>query len=253
MDSLLNLLLIQGPQIHVEGLVLSISNALLNLGDHHSFQDGLKLQRTTNTVEDLGKIGFCTIGYYFAFQIIQGYATWVHVLNGYVQNHVDTSTQYNSTQYELFKETRHKSTTRGKASFSYSKWAMLIPILIMVLLPGSQQLQSSDVQTLLRIQKLLEYPSALKGQKNNTNFCNLTTSSSLTIICYKGTITQLKIVGEKGSPQNGNNTFSVSSQTLSSSFSTDSFLTTLYKVSSFKVLSLVSIGIWGPLPANIGR
>lgn len=141
----------------------------------------------------------------------------------------------------------------GNASFSYSKWAVLIPILILVLLPGSQQFQSSNVQTLLRLQKLLEFPSALKGWNNNTDFCNLTPSSSLTIVCYEGAITQLKIVGDKGSPQKGNSTFSVSNQTLSSSFSIDSFLTTLYTLSSLKVLSLASLGIWGPLPAKIGR
>lgn len=79
-----------------------MSSALMNLGDSHSFQDGLKFQRTTNTIEDLGKIGFCTIGYCFSLQIIQGYATWVHILNAYVQNYVATSTQYSYTQYELF-------------------------------------------------------------------------------------------------------------------------------------------------------
>ena len=139
---------------------------------------------------------------------------------------------------------------RGKASFSYLKWAVLIPILILFLLLGSQQFHSSNVQTVLRIQNLLDL-SALKGWNNNTKFCNLTTPSSLTIVCYEEAITQLKIVGDKGSLQKGNRTFFVSNQSLSSSFSIDSFLTTLYKLSSLKVLSLASLGIQGPLLANI--
>ncbi|KAJ6712001.1 hypothetical protein OIU79_008256 [Salix purpurea] len=41
--------------------------------------------------------------------------------------------------------------------------------------------------------------------------------------------------------------------TLSDSFSIDAFFTTLTKLSSLKVLSLVSLGLWGPLPPKISR
>lgn len=180
---------------------------------------------------------------------MQGEDTWVHEFRTMFVQALNTVLPNMSSG----RKTRQKSMARGKASFSYSKWAVLIPILILVLLPGSQQFQSSNVQTLLRLQKLLEYPSALKGWNNNTDFCNLTPTSSVTIVCYEGAITQLKIVGDKGSPQKGNSTFSISNQTLSSSFSIDSFLTTLYTLSSLKVLSVASLGIWGPLPAKIGR
>ncbi|GLJ32084.1 hypothetical protein SUGI_0646030 [Cryptomeria japonica] len=101
---------------------------------------------------------------------------------------------------------------------------------------------------------LLEYPSALKAWSNSTDFCNLTPSPSITIVCYEDTITQLRIVGDKGSHLKGENgKFFVSNKTLSSAFSLDSFMTTLYKLSSLKVLSLVSLGLWGPLPGKIGR
>eukprot|EP01018_Ginkgo_biloba_P011195 Gb_27461 [translate_table: standard] len=142
-----------------------------------------------------------------------------------------------------------------KTSFQ-SKSTILFSILVMVILPVSQQLQSSQVQTLLRIQKILGFPNALKGWSNYTDFCNLTPSSSLTIVCYEDAITQLQIVGNKASPSvklKRSGTFSVPNQTLPSSFSMDSFVTTLYKLSSLKVLSLVSLGLWGSLPGKIDR
>eukprot|EP01018_Ginkgo_biloba_P031383 Gb_33035 [translate_table: standard] len=142
-----------------------------------------------------------------------------------------------------------------KTSFQ-SKATILISILVLVILPVSQQLKSSQVQTLLRIQRILGFPNALKGLSNYTDFCNLTPSSSLTIVCYEDAITQLQIVGNKGSPSvklKRSGTFSVSNQTLPSSFSMDSLVTTLSKLSSIKVLSLVSLGLWGSLPSKIER
>lgn len=44
-----------------------------------------------------------------------------------------------------------------------------------------------------------------------------------------------------------------SSKTLSERFSIDSFFTVLTKLSNMKVLSLVSLGLWGPLPSKISR
>ncbi|KAH9323168.1 hypothetical protein KI387_017807, partial [Taxus chinensis] len=138
--------------------------------------------------------------------------------------------------------------------FLYSKWVVTVLFLFLFLLPGSQQFQSSNVQTLLRIRSLLEFPSALKAWSNETDFCNLSSSPSVAIVCYEDTITQLRIVGDKGSSSKGNNgNFFVSNKTLSSAFSVDSFMTTVYKLSSLKVLSLVSLGLWGPLPGKIGR
>ncbi|KAJ1423604.1 Protein kinase domain [Sesbania bispinosa] len=44
-----------------------------------------------------------------------------------------------------------------------------------------------------------------------------------------------------------------SAETLSERFSIDSFFTVLTKLSNMKVLSLVSLGLWGPLPSKISR
>nr|XP_027120067.1 probable LRR receptor-like serine/threonine-protein kinase At1g14390 [Coffea arabica] len=42
-------------------------------------------------------------------------------------------------------------------------------------------------------------------------------------------------------------------RTLSQGFSIDSFFTVITKLSNLKKLSLVSLGIWGPLPAKVDR
>ncbi|KAJ8465093.1 hypothetical protein OPV22_027645 [Ensete ventricosum] len=54
-------------------------------------------------------------------------------------------------------------------------------------------------------------------------------------------ITQLHISGSENSPP------------LPRSFSIDSFFTTLTRLPNLKVLSLTSLGLWGPLPAKISR
>ncbi|TKY46320.1 inactive leucine-rich repeat receptor protein kinase [Spatholobus suberectus] len=119
----------------------------------------------------------------------------------------------------------------------------LLLVLVTVLLSifYSEQLQSSHSQTLLRIQQLLNFPAVLSSWNNNTDFCSTDSTSSLTVVCYEGTITQLHIVGE------------TRALLLPRNFSIDSFVTTLVRLPSLKVLTLVSLGIWGPLPGKIAR
>ncbi|KAA8516894.1 hypothetical protein F0562_017288 [Nyssa sinensis] len=124
-------------------------------------------------------------------------------------------------------------------SFSHS--ALLVLVVISVSICYSEQLQSSQVQTLLRIQRLLNFPAALSSWNNDTDFCNIEPNSSLTIVCYEESITQLHIIGNKGVPP------------LPRNFSMDSFVTTLVKIPSLKVLTLVSLGLWGPLSGKIAR
>ncbi|XP_058084692.1 probable inactive leucine-rich repeat receptor-like protein kinase At3g03770 isoform X2 [Magnolia sinica] len=118
-----------------------------------------------------------------------------------------------------------------------------VPILLVffLLIPCTIQLQSSQSQTLLRIQQLLNFPAVLSRWNSSTDFCNTESDMSLTVVCYEDSITQLHIIGEDGSPS------------LPRNFSIDSFFTTLVRIPSLKVLSLVSLGLWGPLPAKIGR
>ncbi|KAL1821162.1 hypothetical protein ACET3Z_016031 [Daucus carota] len=98
---------------------------------------------------------------------------------------------------------------------------------------------SSETQTLLTIQSLLGYPDVLSSWKNKTDFCNIEPTSSVTVVCYEGSITQLHIIGEKRAPP------------LPRNFSTPLFVNTLVKLPSLKVLTLVSLGLRGQLPGSI--
>ncbi|KAG5556227.1 hypothetical protein RHGRI_006735 [Rhododendron griersonianum] len=119
--------------------------------------------------------------------------------------------------------------------------ALLVLVFLSILSEYSEQLQSSQVQTLLRLKQLLNSPAVLSSWTNDTDFCNTEPSPSVTVVCYDKSITQLLIIGEKGTPP------------LPHSFSIDSFFTTLVKIPTLKVLTLVSIGLWGPLPSKIAR
>ncbi|XP_028766856.1 probable inactive leucine-rich repeat receptor-like protein kinase At3g03770 isoform X2 [Neltuma alba] len=118
---------------------------------------------------------------------------------------------------------------------------LLIFVTLLLSFNHSEQLQSSQPQTLLRIKRLLNFPSALSSWNSSTDFCSPDSDSSLTVVCYEDTITQLHIIGEKrASP-------------LPKNFSTESFVATLARLPHLKVLTLVSLGIWGPLPGKIAR
>lgn len=60
-------------------------------------------------------------------------------------------------------------------------------------------------------------------------------------------------MGEKIAKVSNFDGYSVPNQTLSEDFSIDSFIKTLSRLSSLKVVSLVALGIWGPLPDKIHR
>lgn len=120
-------------------------------------------------------------------------------------------------------------------------YELLVIFIFLLFINHSEQLQTSQVQTLLRIQQLLNFPVVLSSWNNNTDFCNTESNSSSTVICYEGSITQLHIIGNKGTPL------------LPRNFSLDSFVTTLVKLPDLKVLALVSLGLWGTLPGKIVR
>ncbi|XP_054810417.1 probable LRR receptor-like serine/threonine-protein kinase At1g14390 [Prosopis cineraria] len=122
----------------------------------------------------------------------------------------------------------------------------LLSAIFLVLLThiSTAQLTPSESRILFQVQKILEYPQVLQGWNKWTNFCYLPSSPSLQIVCYNSHVIELTIVGNKTSN---------SLQTLSERFSIDSFFTVLTKLSNLKVLSIVSLGLWGPLPAKISR
>ncbi|RDX67067.1 putative LRR receptor-like serine/threonine-protein kinase, partial [Mucuna pruriens] len=138
----------------------------------------------------------------------------------------------------------------------YYLFPAIIAIILVLLTPiPSAQLTTGENRILLQVQKLLEYPEALQGWTNLTNFCSLPPSPSLNIVCSNGHVTKLTIIGNKSSPSSHATKLVSwnSSQTLSERFSIESFFTVLTKLSNLKVLSLVSLGLWGPLPSKIDR
>ncbi|KVH90537.1 Leucine-rich repeat-containing protein [Cynara cardunculus var. scolymus] len=120
-------------------------------------------------------------------------------------------------------------------------WQSVVVLLAVLFVPnlGSDSYNASQEQTLLRIQHLLYYPLVLSSWNNATDFCNTSQSSSVTVVCYENVVTQLHIIDSDESPR------------LPDDFSIDSFFTTLVRLSGLKVLTLVSLGLWGRLPAKI--
>ncbi|KAL1112570.1 hypothetical protein V6Z11_D02G134200 [Gossypium hirsutum] len=128
-------------------------------------------------------------------------------------------------------------------------FCLLLCTIFMVVPVSIGQLTSTETRLLFQVQKLLEYPEVLQGWTKWTNFCYLPHSPSLKIVCANSRVTEITIVGNRSSPANvvpGSGP-----QGLSGKFSMDSLFTVLTKFSSLRVLSLVSLGLWGPLPPKI--
>ncbi|XP_073006233.1 probable inactive leucine-rich repeat receptor-like protein kinase At3g03770 [Typha latifolia] len=123
---------------------------------------------------------------------------------------------------------------------SYYSYLLIFSIFAVLIL-YTEQLQTSQTWSLLRIKQLLNYPSVLSGWNKHTNFCKVQTTASVTVVCYKNSLTQLHIIGKQGSPP------------LPKNFSIDALFITLTRLPDLKVLTLASLGLWGPLPATISR
>ena len=133
-------------------------------------------------------------------------------------------------------------------------------LVLLGLFPGSlAQISSSETRILFQLRQHLEYPDALKSWNTWTNPCYLPYSPAVTVVCANGHVTEITVIGNKTSPSLSSKPlfvsgeFAVSEQTLSQKFSTDSLFTDLTKLTGLKKLSLVSLGIWGPLPPKISR
>ncbi|XP_038690550.1 probable inactive leucine-rich repeat receptor-like protein kinase At3g03770 isoform X1 [Tripterygium wilfordii] len=112
----------------------------------------------------------------------------------------------------------------------------LLLLVLFINVQYSIQLQASQFSSILRIHQILNYSSPL-----TTDFCNTEPSPSLTLVCYQDDITQLHIGGTDKPPS------------LPEDASTEFFLDTIVSLSSLKVLSLVSLGLEGPLPSSIAQ
>ncbi|KAK1429315.1 hypothetical protein QVD17_11521 [Tagetes erecta] len=116
-----------------------------------------------------------------------------------------------------------------------------------VLFVPSKQHNVSQEQTLLAIQHLLYYPVVLSSWSNETDFCNTVQSSSVTVVCYENVVTQLHIINTDKSSK------WTKSPPLPKDFSIDAFFAILVRLQTLKVLKLVSLGLWGQLPATISQ
>ncbi|XP_024986667.1 probable inactive leucine-rich repeat receptor-like protein kinase At3g03770 isoform X2 [Cynara cardunculus var. scolymus] len=119
---------------------------------------------------------------------------------------------------------------------------------------NTNQLQATQTQLLIQLRKHLEYPLQLSNWENfNGDFCNLDSDPQVTIKCEGNSVTEIKIMGDKLSKVSDFHGYAVKNQTLSETFSVDSLVVTLARLNTLRVLSLVSLGIWGPLPDKIHR
>lgn len=122
------------------------------------------------------------------------------------------------------------------------------------LFAGGYQLQASQAQVLLQLRKHLEYPKQLESWTDHrVDFCTLSFVPQVNVTCQDNVVTELRIEGDAQGKVDEFIGFAIPNRTLSESFSLDSFITTLTRLNNLRVLSLVSLGIWGPLPDKIHR
>lgn len=120
-------------------------------------------------------------------------------------------------------------------------------------LTTQQQLETSQTQIMLQVWKQLEYPVQMAALNGTKDVCALPPSPSLDIGCKDTFITELKVVGDRLTRPDQFDGRPIPRLTLSPNFSVDSFVTTLARLSSLKVVVLVNLGIWGSLPDKIHR
>ncbi|CAM0875958.1 unnamed protein product [Alopecurus aequalis] len=114
--------------------------------------------------------------------------------------------------------------------------------------------QSSQSELLQQLRKQLEYPRQLDVWNNPSGDpCNTQPTSVVTVMCEGNDVTELKIVGDRITKPPKFSGYPFPNVSLSEAFVIDSFVTTLTRLTTLRVVILVSLGIWGPLPDKIHR
>ncbi|MQL75558.1 hypothetical protein Taro_007962 [Colocasia esculenta] len=139
---------------------------------------------------------------------------------------------------------RRRRRGRGTRKILMARWRWVVCFLVVVWVVSSsaasaQYLSPSQTKTLFRLQRILERPAPLDGWNNRTNPCALPPSPSIAVACSGNRVTKLSVSGAGGR--------------LSPDFSIDALFTTLARLPNLTELSLVSLGLWGPLPAKVDR
>lgn len=134
----------------------------------------------------------------------------------------------------------------GNHFLSSSSSSQLLCLLMTVFLSTihhSTQLDPYQSQAIVNIRELLYHPSVVSIWDSRPDFCNPdqpeSSSHSLTVLCYEDNITQLHITG--------------TNDPLPENFSPESLFQVLTGLPNLKVLSMVSLGMWGALPAVTGN
>ncbi|KFK25653.1 hypothetical protein AALP_AA8G142200 [Arabis alpina] len=137
----------------------------------------------------------------------------------------------------------------------HSKVLPLVFLSWFLFLQSTHQLQNSQTQVLYQLRKHLEFPKALESWGNYYgDLCEISATAHMSISCEGNSITELKFMGDKlFKPFGMFYGSSLPNHTLSGAFLIDSFATTLTRLTSLKVLSLVSLGIYGEFPGKIHR
>ncbi|KAK2978180.1 hypothetical protein RJ640_030353 [Escallonia rubra] len=134
-----------------------------------------------------------------------------------------------------------------------SSFFVILSISWSFLILGTHQLQPSQKQVLLQLRKQLEYPKQLDMWYNSsTDLCFLS-SPQVNVTCQDNFVTELRILGDRPNKVRNFGGFAIPSQSLSENFSVDSFVATLSRLTSLRGLSLISLGIWGPVPEKLYR
>ncbi|KAF8118080.1 hypothetical protein N665_0006s0080 [Sinapis alba] len=141
---------------------------------------------------------------------------------------------------------------------SHSKLLPLLLLSCLLFLQNTHQLQNSQTQVLYQLRKHLEFPKALESWGSYYgDLCQISSTPHMSISCEGNSITELKVMGDKKLSKPVGGMFydgsSLPNHTLSKAFLIDSFVTTLTRLTSLKVLTLVSLGIFGELPGKIHR
>nr|XP_043617276.1 probable inactive leucine-rich repeat receptor-like protein kinase At3g03770 [Erigeron canadensis] len=130
----------------------------------------------------------------------------------------------------------------------------IIIVVWLFLISNTYALQTTQSRYLLQLRQHLEYPIQLNSwEYYYGDFCNFPSSLHVSIKCEDNSVTELKIMGDKLPKVSLFNGFALQNQTLSETFSIESLVVTLTRLTTLKVLSLVSLGIWGQLPDKIHR
>lgn len=118
----------------------------------------------------------------------------------------------------------------------------------------SRSEQSSESELLQQLRKQLEYPRQLDAWgMPSSDPCYTQPTAVLAVTCEGNAITELKIIGDRITKPPKFSGYSVPNVTLSEAFVVDSFVTTLARLTTLRVVILVSLGLWGPLPDKIHR